>query len=149
MDWCSGCGSRPPVDATFCPSCGVRLPIDGAQRTIEAALVGGASAGAWVQQPQGQVGSHPSGGHVSRGWYPDPAGLAPLRWWTGEGWSSIMIDHPQGVPDNDGAWTYDVMPAWLPDPWRRAPWRWWDGATFSAELSDGVSVWQEPRVGGS
>ena len=150
MDWCSGCGSRTPTDATFCPACGVRLPTDGAQRTVEAALVGTGSQGAAsAQQWQGQHGAPAAAGAVSRGWYPDPAGTTPLRWWTGECWSSIVIDHPQGTPANDGSWAYDVMPSWLPDPWRRAPWRWWDGARFTVHLSEGTTVWQEPQAQGS
>lgn len=143
MDWCGACGSRTPVDATFCPSCGVRLPTDGAQRTVQAALVGAASAGAAVaQDPQNLLGS-PVSGSAAHGWYPDPAGSAPLRWWTGEHWSSIIIDHPGGAPANDGSWSYDVAADWLPDPWRRAPWRWWDGSAFSVSVSDGTAVWQE------
>jgi hypothetical protein len=150
MNWCGECGSRTPDDATFCPACGVRLPTDGAQRTVEAALVGAGSPGvASTVSAQTQTGAATAGVAVVRGWHPDPAGRAPLRWWTGDCWSSIVVDHPRGVPVNDGSWAYDVMASWLPDPWQRAPWRWWDGATFTAHLSEGTTVWQEPQTGGS
>lgn len=145
MDWCSGCGSRAPTDATFCPACGLQLPVDGAQRTIEAALLGAAGAGTpAAQRWQGQQVAAAPTVDVARGWYPDPAGVAPLRWWTGECWSGVVIDHPEGSPAVDGSWDHDVAPSWLPDPWRRAAWRWWDGVELTGHLSEGVATWHEP-----
>jgi hypothetical protein len=136
MAWCNACGGRTPQDATFCPSCGVRLPVDGAQRSVEAALAGVAPA-----QTNAPVAPGP------RAWYSDPAGIARLRWWTGEAWSHVIAEHPHGPPRQDANWAYAVPASWLPDPLGRAPWRWWDGQEFTFHLSEGTTVWRETTTG--
>ncbi|MBI1376249.1 MAG: DUF4333 domain-containing protein [Frankiales bacterium] len=55
---------------------------------------------------------------VPEGWYPDPAGAAPLRWWDGRGWTGSTYD-PAAPPVDDGpsdpgpgAWEDPEVAAW-------------------------------------
>jgi len=34
---------------------------------------------------------------TAAGWYPDPLDPMRLRWWTGDGWSEIVVTRPPGV----------------------------------------------------
>ncbi|MGH1524512.1 DUF2510 domain-containing protein [Leifsonia sp. L25] len=46
--------------------------------------------------------AHGEMGDVSRqlgpGWYPDPFGEAPLRWWDGTKWVAAVSGHAPGLP---------------------------------------------------
>ncbi|MFN3215488.1 MAG: DUF2510 domain-containing protein [Acidimicrobiales bacterium] len=58
--------------------------------------------------PDGEVSARPSrqaSPLPQSGWYPDPRGEAPLRWWTGEAWSDALHDgqYDAGQPATEAA----------------------------------------------
>ncbi|MEL4358703.1 MULTISPECIES: DUF2510 domain-containing protein [unclassified Luteococcus] len=57
------------------------------------------------------------------GWYPDPSGQAPLRWWDGAGWSGTV--------------TWGPAPSVAAQPWRTAGW--W--ARVRGYLLDASLLW--------
>ena len=48
-------------------------------------------------------------GSVQAGWYPDPVGRAPYRWWDGTGWTASVADSA-AQPSIDPLWTTTVPP---------------------------------------
>jgi hypothetical protein len=62
------------------------------------------------------------------GWYPDPWGKAPRRWWDGKQWAAA-VDPP--------AKEWDL--GWYPDPWGKARWRLWDGQQWKDAVGQTVA----------
>lgn len=88
------------------------------------------------------------------GWYPDPAGAYPSRWWDGTAWSQHVLDErgqaltdartvsQRPAPGSSSVPSHSVAPlaalpqGWYPDPTAAYPQRWWDGDAWSQQVRD-------------
>lgn len=99
------------------------------------------------------------------GWYPDPSGAYPKRWWDGIAWSQHVLDErgkrhsdtrqvvqfsapssslaapesPSNTAPHESAVSTGVLKVsagWHPDPAGAYPQRWWDGSNWSNRVLD-------------
>jgi membrane protease YdiL (CAAX protease family) len=84
-------------------------------------------------------------GLPSPGWYPDPTGANPWRWWSGDSWSDETrrdaTCQPYLATRTDTRTPPD--PGWYPDPIDGARWRLWDGDRWTDNTSAKLP-WQRP-----
>jgi hypothetical protein len=107
---CPVCGEKVKKGNTACQKCGHDF----------AAAAGGQP----IYAGQGSVSRPPPSPQISAGWFPDPSGQAPERYWDGTQWT----DQLRGQP------AQQISAGWFPDPSGQAPERYWDGTQWTDQL---------------
>jgi hypothetical protein len=78
---------------------------------------------------------------TAEGWFRDPSGRHPDRWWDGSAWTQWVRDKPGGTRAEDPPLLSpppqaEAGESWRTDPSGRYPDRWWDGKRWTNWVRD-------------